>query len=259
MYNDTQFLLALALVDNAFFDINSLEKLWSLKISLDDDHLKLLWKKKIQNLLILRNATRTQDVIQKSMLFDQFDRIVKKIMSLTNFYESFTIHVIRCNLNKKVDDMLSQYAHDVLDWYNLFHKELYLYSTILALDSIQYLNLWWKIYRQHLICERAFDFFQYFSLAWLRRTLSILRINTWARSSLAILDSTRDDNEVALEFACSRKSTLSSWRAKESTLHYLRCSQESKESSSSSSIATIKDLSIWMNWETTTMKNFDLR
>lgn len=42
LHDDTQFLLALALADNAFFDINSPEELWSLKISLGDDHLKLL-------------------------------------------------------------------------------------------------------------------------------------------------------------------------------------------------------------------------
>ncbi len=57
LYDDTQYLLALALADNAIWGIESLDDLWQLQILKDDDELPLRWKDSVRSLPILRNAT----------------------------------------------------------------------------------------------------------------------------------------------------------------------------------------------------------
>jgi len=95
LYDDTQYLLALALADRAFWGIKLPEELWQLLI--------LRWTDSAENLPILRNATMQHGVSDEPLPKRTFDRIIKSVMNLSGFFGSATVHAIRRYLGKKVN------------------------------------------------------------------------------------------------------------------------------------------------------------
>lgn len=116
LHNDTQFLLALALADNAFFGIESPEKLWTIRIPEGKDHVQLLWREDVKDLPILRKANKNGAVSSKSMSRSQFDEIIKDVLGRAGFFEKPTIHAIRRALGAKINGRLLYHASNLLTY-----------------------------------------------------------------------------------------------------------------------------------------------
>ena len=104
--DDTQYLLALALADKAFWDISSPEDLWELEIPPGEDELLLRWTDSAKGLPILRNATIHHGVSEEPLPKTKFDSIIKSVLNLSGYFGNATVHAIRRYLGKKVDGEL---------------------------------------------------------------------------------------------------------------------------------------------------------
>lgn len=111
LYDDTQYLLALALADKAIFGVNSVEDLWQLQIPSGENELILRWNDSVKGLPILRNATMQQGVSEEPLSKKTFDRIVKSVFKLSGYFGQATVHAIRRYLGKKVNGKLSRKTH----------------------------------------------------------------------------------------------------------------------------------------------------
>ena len=107
LYDDTQYLLALALADKAFWGIESAKDFWQLQIHPDDDEMILRWTDSAKGLPVLRNATMHQGVSQDPLSKKTFDRIVKSVLNSSGYFGHATVHAIRRYLSKKVNGQLS--------------------------------------------------------------------------------------------------------------------------------------------------------
>jgi len=107
LYDDTQYLLALALadkpIDKAIWGITFFEDLWQLQIPDGDDELPLRWKDSVMALPILRNATMQQDITDKPLPTRTFNRILKSVLNLSGYFGNATVHAIRRYLGKRVN------------------------------------------------------------------------------------------------------------------------------------------------------------
>ena len=103
LYDNTQYFLALALADRAFWGIKSPEELWQLEILPGENELILQWKDSAKDLPILRNATMQHGISVKPLPKRTFDRIIKSVMNLSGFFGSATVHAIRRYLGEKVN------------------------------------------------------------------------------------------------------------------------------------------------------------
>ncbi len=106
-HDDTQYLLALALADKAFYGIDSLEDLWQLQIPPDDSELILRWKDSAKYLPILRNATKDEGVSTEPLSRSTFQNIVKSVLKSSGFFGAATVHSIRRYLGKKINGKLN--------------------------------------------------------------------------------------------------------------------------------------------------------
>lgn len=103
LYDDTQYLLAMALADKAFYGIESATDLWDMTIPDGDDAVRLRWKDEVLQLPILRKATKTDGVTNQPLPKTMFESILKSVLNLSGYFGTATIHAIRRSLGKKVD------------------------------------------------------------------------------------------------------------------------------------------------------------
>ena len=102
IFDDTQYLLALAFADNAFYGIDSPEKFWQLQIQEGESSLTLRWNDSVKDLPILRNAT-WKGVSKEPLPRTAFEKIVRSVMQASGYFGSPTIHAIRRHLGKKLN------------------------------------------------------------------------------------------------------------------------------------------------------------
>ena len=103
IFDDTQYLLALAFSDNAFYKIDSPEKFWQLQIPEGEEALILRWEDSVKNLPILRNATLEKGVSKEPLPKATFERIVRSVMRMSGYFGFATVHAIRCYVGKKLN------------------------------------------------------------------------------------------------------------------------------------------------------------
>ena len=103
LYDDTQYLLALALADNAIWGIETFDDLWQLQIPDGDDELPLRWNDSVRALPILRNATMQRGITEEPLPKRTFDRTLKSVLELSGYFGNATVHAIRRFLGKKVN------------------------------------------------------------------------------------------------------------------------------------------------------------
>lgn len=108
LYDDTQYLLALALADKAFWGIDSVEDFWQLQIPPDESELILRWTDAAKCLPILRNATMQQGVSEQPLSKKTFERIIKSVLNLSGYFGNTTVHAIRRYLGKKVNERYTE-------------------------------------------------------------------------------------------------------------------------------------------------------
>lgn len=108
LYDDTQYLLALAFADKAFWGIDSPKDFWQLQIPPGENELLLRWTESAERLPILRNATMQQGVSEGPLTKKTFDRIIKSVLNSSGYFGNATIHAIRRYLGKKGNGQLSQ-------------------------------------------------------------------------------------------------------------------------------------------------------
>ena len=106
LHDDTQYLLALALADEAIRGIRSAKEFWQLQVPPGEDELILEWNDSVINRPILRNATMQQGVPEEPLSKQAFDRIVKSVFKLSGYFDPATVHAIRRYLGKKVNGKL---------------------------------------------------------------------------------------------------------------------------------------------------------
>ena len=110
LYDDTQYLLALALADNAICGIDNLDDLWQLQIPDGDEELLLRWNDSVRELPILRNATMQRGITEEPLPKWTFDRTLKAVLNLSGYFGKATVHAIRRYLGKKVNSQWAQAA-----------------------------------------------------------------------------------------------------------------------------------------------------
>ena len=103
LYDDTQYVLALAVADNAIFGVQSFKDLWQMQIPSGEDELILRWKYESIDLPILRKATMKGGVAEEPLPKETFDRIFKSALNLSGYFGKATVHAIRRYLGKKVN------------------------------------------------------------------------------------------------------------------------------------------------------------
>jgi hypothetical protein len=77
IFNDTQYLLALAFADKAFYGINSPEEFWKLEIKEGEEAFNLRWNDSVKNLPILRKATLKKGVSNDPLPKTTFEGIIR--------------------------------------------------------------------------------------------------------------------------------------------------------------------------------------
>ena len=92
LFDDTQFLLVMALADKALFGIPE-----------GDDELLLRWNDSTLRSPILRNATMQNGVSEDPLPKKTFDRIFKAVLERSGYFGKATVHAIRRYLGKKVN------------------------------------------------------------------------------------------------------------------------------------------------------------
>ncbi|KAI9768035.1 MAG: hypothetical protein M1839_004298 [Geoglossum umbratile] len=108
IFDDTQYLLALAFADKAFCGIESPEKLWQLQIPEGEKALILQWEDAVKNLPILRNATLQKGVSEEPLPRATFERIVRSVMRMSGYFGYATVHAIRRYIGKKLNERYTE-------------------------------------------------------------------------------------------------------------------------------------------------------
>jgi hypothetical protein len=103
IFDDTQYLLALAFADKAFYKIDSPEKFWQLQIPEGEEALILRWRNSVKDLPILRNVTLERGVSKEPLPKATFERIIRSVMRLSGYFGSATVHAIRRYVGKKLN------------------------------------------------------------------------------------------------------------------------------------------------------------
>ena len=103
IFDDTQYLLALAFADKAFYKIDSPEKFWQLQIPEGEESLPLRWTDSVKNLPILRNATLENGVSKEPLPKATFERIVRSVMRMSGYFGFSMIHAIRHYVGRKLN------------------------------------------------------------------------------------------------------------------------------------------------------------
>lgn len=104
VFNDTMFLLVMAVADGALFGFDSLEQLQKFRIPKGKMQKELRYKEEAMERPILRNCTKPGGVSKEPMTKDAFQSIWKSTLSNADYFIQPTIHSIRRGLGKKVDE-----------------------------------------------------------------------------------------------------------------------------------------------------------
>ena len=174
LYDDTQFLLALACADNAIWGINSFNDFWQLKIPDGDDELPLWWKDSVMALSILRNATMQQGVTDEPLLKRTFNCIIKSVLNLSGYFGNATVRAIRRCLGKKVNGKWYRKTSRTWSSNKRLSRKVHWSRTISTYQSDRSSCLWPKLRGQHLVCLWEIRFFEWSCPAWPRRLFPIL-------------------------------------------------------------------------------------
>lgn len=103
LYDDTQFLLVMAIADQPIFGISPLDDLFDQQIPKGEEEIVLRWNDEVMNLPILRNATMSQGVTEEPLPKKTFDRIFKSVLEQSGYFGKATDHAIRRYLGKKLN------------------------------------------------------------------------------------------------------------------------------------------------------------
>ena len=141
LYDDTQYLLALALADNAFRGIDCVDDFWQLQIPSDESEPNLRLTDSAKRVPVLRNATMQQGFSEEPISKKTFDRIIKSVLNLSGYFGSATVHAIRRYLGKKVNGKLSletNRTHDRLALTDESYREVHRSRKIPAHHADRY-------------------------------------------------------------------------------------------------------------------------
>ena len=93
----------MAIKDQAFFGIDSMERLYNQQIPEGEDELILRWNDSAKNLPIVRNVTMTHGVTKDPLFKSTFERIFKQVLVQSGYFAEITVHGIRRWLGKQID------------------------------------------------------------------------------------------------------------------------------------------------------------
>ncbi|KAI9767334.1 MAG: hypothetical protein M1840_005743 [Geoglossum simile] len=108
IFDDTQYLLALAFPDKAFYEINSFKEFWKLKIKEGETTFHLRWKDSVMNLPILRSATLNGGVSNDPLPRTTFEGMIRSVMEMSGYFGCPIIHAIRRGLGKKLNERYNE-------------------------------------------------------------------------------------------------------------------------------------------------------
>ena len=103
LYDDTQYLLALAIADHAIYGIDTVDDFWNLQISPDQNELPLRWNEGVNGLPILRNASMAAGITKEPLSKATFDKFLKEVLRLSGYFGNTIVYVIRRDLGKELD------------------------------------------------------------------------------------------------------------------------------------------------------------
>ena len=103
LYDDTQYLLALAIADHAIYGIETVDDFWDLQILPGQNELPLRWNTNVESLPILRNASMASGVTEEPLSKATFDKILKEVLRLSGYFGNTTVHTIRRDLGKELN------------------------------------------------------------------------------------------------------------------------------------------------------------
>jgi hypothetical protein len=95
--------VAIAVADNALYDIESVEDLLKMEIPAGQDEIDLIFKESVLDLPILRNCTKEKGTTEEIMPKSTFLRIFRAMMKKAGYMCGTSIHTIRRYLGKMVD------------------------------------------------------------------------------------------------------------------------------------------------------------
>lgn len=108
IYNDAAFLLVMAIADGALFGYETLDDLQKQEIPVGENELPLRFKESALNQPILRKCTKAKGVTDEPMPRFAFVDIFRTILILAGYFCATSIHTIRRQLGKKVDERYTE-------------------------------------------------------------------------------------------------------------------------------------------------------
>jgi hypothetical protein len=109
LYDDTRYLIALALADGAFHNIKTADNLWEIQFPVNANELILRWEDSVLDRPILRNATMKDGLTDDPLPRKLFDRVLKWVLGLAGYYGygQATVHAIRRGLGQQINSKCS--------------------------------------------------------------------------------------------------------------------------------------------------------
>ena len=108
IYNDAAFLLVMAIADGALFGFETLDNLQKQEIPVGENELPLRFEESALNQPILRKCTKAKGVMDEPMPRFAFVAIFRTILRIAGYLCATSIHAIRRNLGKEVDDRYTE-------------------------------------------------------------------------------------------------------------------------------------------------------
>jgi Protein of unknown function (DUF3435) len=105
IYNDAAFILAMAIADGALFGFDSLNDVRRQQIPPGENELILRFKESALDQPILRKCTKVDGITDEPMPKAAFINIFKSTLKNTGYFCRASIHAIRRQLGKKVDEI----------------------------------------------------------------------------------------------------------------------------------------------------------
>jgi hypothetical protein len=104
IYNDAAFLLSMAIADGALFGYETLDDVQRQEIPAGENELILRFKKSALKKPILRQCTKAHGLTEEPMSRSAFTDILRCTLGNAGYFCSTSIHAIRRQLGKKVDE-----------------------------------------------------------------------------------------------------------------------------------------------------------
>lgn len=108
IFDDISILLPMVMADKALFGFDSLAELREQRIPDGQDELILRWRKSALNKPILRKCTQAGGVTDEPMPKSAFSRIFQSTLLNAGYFCQASIHSIRRQLGKKVDEIYTE-------------------------------------------------------------------------------------------------------------------------------------------------------